>query len=339
MGADLVRKLILAHIEGDQAAFRKAALQIAATESSAGHIRVAEELRKLISTLRPETQRVSMPVDISQPRGELAGLLEGGFCQERKKDIILSLETLDPLLRVLRENRERSELESWGVRPSRRLLFFGPPGCGKTLAARVLAGELGLPLMTVRFDALFSRFLGATANHLKVIFDEMPRRPAVYFFDEFDAVGKFRGDSQDVGEVRRVVTSFLQLMDADKSNSVIISATNYEEILDRAIFRRFDLALSFQYPSAEQLAQLIRLHLGTFRISDDVVDEVSRRTTELSFADAARACDNAIKTMVLDRRRNLDPKDVRDSFEQAKRRNLISGTSDMGLPKKSGNAK
>lgn len=139
---------------------------------------------------------------------------------------------------MLSENRSRARLERFGVSPRRRLLFHGAPGCGKTLAAAVLAGEMGLPLMTVRFDALFSRFLGATAVQLRAIFAEMPRRPGVYLFDEFDSVAKARGDSQDVGEMNRVVTAFLQLVDADMSGSILVAATNYVELLDRAVFRR-----------------------------------------------------------------------------------------------------
>jgi SpoVK/Ycf46/Vps4 family AAA+-type ATPase len=150
-------------------------------------------------------------------------LVEGGHRDERLRDIVLRDEVRDLLLRVISENRSRTRPERFGVSPRRRLLFHGAPGCGKTLAAAVLAGEMGLPLMTVRFDALFSRFLGATAVQLRAIFAEMPRRPGIYLFDEFDSVAKARGDSQDVGEMNRVVTVFLQLVDADVSGSILVA--------------------------------------------------------------------------------------------------------------------
>src|SRR5690606_6629274 len=108
------------------------------------------------------------------------------------------------LTRVIKENRARASLERHGIEPRRKLLFHGPPGCGKTLGAKVLAGEMGLPLLTVRLASLFSRFLGATANHLRAVFSAMTRRPGVYLFDEFDSVAQARGDSNDVGELRRV---------------------------------------------------------------------------------------------------------------------------------------
>ncbi|WP_428264106.1 AAA family ATPase [Haliangium sp.] len=239
-------------------------------------------------------------MDIARPRGEVADLLEGGHRQERFRDIVLPEVTLDLLSRIVRENRARAELEQWQVTPRRRLLFQGPPGCGKTLAAAVLAGELGLPLMTVRFDALFSRFLGATANHLRLIFDELPRRPGVYLFDEFDAVGQRRAHEQDVGEMRRIVTSFLQLIDTDRSASLIIAATNHPELLDRAVFRRFDVEIGFELPNAAQLAQLLALRLTPFDISKTFLKQVAERVSGLSYADAARACDDAIRAMVLD---------------------------------------
>lgn len=321
MRSDILRQLLKAHADGDEAGFRKAALQLADFESRAGHIKVADELRQVIAAMRPAEPRRSVgPVDIARPRGELADLLEGGYRDERLRDIVLEAETQSLLDRVLRENRERAELESWGVTASRRLLFYGPPGCGKTFAARVLAGELGLPLLTVRFDGLFSRFLGATAAHLKSIFDEMPRRPAVYLFDEFDAVGKFRGDWQDVGEIRRVVTSFLQLLDADRSRSIVIAATNFEEILDRAVVRRFDLALHFGLPDASRLMKLIELRLVSFELPRKVIRDAAENAVgrELSYADAARACDDAIKTMILDRRRSLRGHDLMEAFGRAR---------------------
>jgi SpoVK/Ycf46/Vps4 family AAA+-type ATPase len=317
--AEILRRLLEAHVVGDNQAFRKAALQLAATEGDAGHTRIAEELRAIIARMPvPSAGRPGVAsVDIAQPRGELAGLLTGGYRQERLKDIVLPAAALHRLERVLREHRHRPDLEAWGVGSSRKLLFHGPPGCGKTLAASVIAGEIGLPLMTVRFDGLFSRFLGATAGHLKVIFDEMPRRPAVYLFDEFDAVAKSRGDAHEVGEIRRVVTSFLQLMDADQSGSIIIAATNFEELLDRAVFRRFDVLIAFAPPTGEQLERLIRLRLQLFVLPPRTVRAIARQAVGLSFADAARACDDAIRTMVLDGRRELADEDLVRAFDVA----------------------
>ncbi|MCB9595901.1 MAG: ATP-binding protein [Sandaracinaceae bacterium] len=318
MRADIIRQLIQAHADGDDAGFRKAALQLAAAESAAGHTRIADDLRRQVATLSSGRSRGSV-VDIAQPRGELADILEGGHRDERLRDIVLSDSAESELTRVIKENRARASLERHGIQPRRKLLFHGAPGCGKTLAATVLAGEMGLPLLTVRLASLFSRFLGATANHLRSIFSEMSRRPGVYLFDEFDSIAQARGDSNDVGELRRVATAFLQLMDTDGSPSLIVAATNHPELLDRAVFRRFDVVVPFEAPSEAQIAQLVRLRLEPHGIDQGAAD-AARLGLGLSYADAARACDDAIRSMVLDGRDKLAEEDLVAAFQAARRR-------------------
>ncbi len=323
MKADILKLLLQAHADGNEVSFRKAALQLAAAESSAGHVRIADEIRSIIAKMPATSTRTAGPViDIATPRGELADVLEGGHRDECLRDIVLRPDVRELLLRVISENRSRARLERFGVSPRRRLLFHGPPGCGKTLAAAVLAGEMGLPLMTVRFDALFSRFLGATAVQLRAIFAEMPRRPGVYLFDEFDSVAKARGDSQDVGEMNRVVTTFLQLVDADVSASILVAATNHVELLDRAVFRRFDVIIPFEKPTREQLVDLLRLRLGVVGLKGREAEELAGHAEGWSFADVARACDDAIRTMALDDREELSERDVVLALKELKQREL-----------------
>ncbi len=326
MKADILKLLLQSHADGDESSFRKAALQLAAAESGAGHVRVADEIRAIIAKMPPASTRKAGPiVDIASPRGELADILEGGHRDERLRDIVLRDEVRDLLLRVISENRSRGRLERFGVSPRRRLLFHGAPGCGKTLAAAVLAGEMGLPLMTVRFDALFSRFLGATAVQLRAIFAEMPRRPGIYLFDEFDSVAKARGDSQDVGEMNRVVTAFLQLVDADVSGSILVAATNHVDLLDRAVFRRFDVIVPFEKPTRDQLVDLLKLRLGTIGLTEAQAAQLASRAEGWSFADVARACDDAVRTMALDDREEVTERDVVHALEELKRRELPAG--------------
>lgn len=323
MKADILKLLLQSHADGDESSFRKAALQLAAAESTAGHVRVADEIRAIIAKMPLANARKNAPViDIAAPRGELADLLEGGHREERLRDIVLRSDVRDLLLRVISENRSRGRLERFGVSPRRRLLFHGAPGCGKTLAAAVLAGEMGLPLMTVRFDALFSRFLGATAVQLRAIFAEMPRRPGVYLFDEFDSVAKARGDSQDVGEMNRVVTAFLQLVDADVSGSILVAATNHVELLDRAVFRRFDVIVPFDKPTRQQLVDLLKLRLGAIGLSAEGAEHLAGNAEGWSFADVARACDDAIRSMALDDRDAITERDVVTALQEMKSREL-----------------
>lgn len=319
MRANILRQLIRAHSNSDEGAFRKAILQLAATEAAAGHGRIADDLRKQIAEMSPRDARAPV-VDIAQPRGNLSQILEGGHRDERLRDIVLSLAARESLVRVIKENRARAALERHGVSPRRKLLFHGPPGSGKTLAAAVVAGEMGLPLLTVRLTSLFSRFLGATASHLQAIFAEMPRRPGVYLFDEFDAIAQARGEGQDVGEMRRVVTSFLQFVDSDRSASIIIAATNHVELLDRAIFRRFDLVLPFGSPCDGQLRQLIMLCLGHYKIEPKIVEGLAQIASGLSFADTTRACEDAVRSMALAGHDRPSGDDLHEAFVAAKQR-------------------
>jgi SpoVK/Ycf46/Vps4 family AAA+-type ATPase len=321
--ADILKLLLQSHADGDESTFRKAALQLAAAESTAGHVRVADEIRAIVAKMPLATAQERRPViDISTPRGELAETLEAGHRDERLRDIVLRPAVEATLRRVLTENRSRSQLERFGVGPRRRLLFHGAPGCGKTLAAAVLAGELGLPLMTVRSDALFSRFLGATAVHLRAIFAEMPRRPGVYLFDEFDSIAKARGDTHDVGEMNRVVTAFLQLVDADMSGSILVAATNHVELVDRAAFRRFEVIVPFERPTREQLISLLSLRLSTLGLADDAAERLAGHADGWSFADVVRACDDAVRTMALDDRDRVAERDVLAALEELMRRDL-----------------
>ena len=325
--AGILTRLLTAHYREDDRAFRKAALALAASESAAGHTRIAEEIRRLVAEMSAAPKRGGLLTDIVEPAGELAEILEGGHRSERWSDIILTEESRETLARVLRENRARANLERFKVEPRRHLLFFGPPGCGKTLAAAVLAGELGIPLLTVRLAALFSRFLGATANHLRAVFREMPRRPAVYLFDEFDAVAKARGDEQDVGEMRRIVTSFLQLMDADRSTSLVIAATNQAKLLDGAVFRRFDLHVEFPLPTPEQSRLMLELRLGRFTFPPYLISTLVAPSQGLSYAEIAIACDDAIRSMALDHRDALSEEDLERSLALVHSRHGAGGES------------
>ena len=324
MRAEILTKLLTAHLQGDERAFRKAALGLAASESDAGHTRIAEEIRRLVAEMPASPKGAGVVTDIAQPRGDLADILEGGHRAERWANIILTDEAREALTRVVRENRARANLEQFGVEPRRHLLFSGPPGCGKTLAAAVLAGELGLPLLTIRLAALFSRFLGATANHLRVVFAEMPRRPAVYLFDEFDAVGKARGDEQDVGEMRRIVTSFLQLMDADQSASLVIAATNQAELIDRAAFRRFNLHVEFPLPNRDQARALLDLRLQAFSLSEALIEKLANQSDRLSYAEVAIACDDAVRSMALDHRDTPYTEDFEHAFALVHKRHGVN---------------
>jgi len=225
---------------------------------------------------------------------------------ERSRDeIVLSGELQRKLDRIEAEYRSRPALARLGLTPKSRLLFVGPPGCGKTLCAEILANDLGLTLLYARFDGIVSSYLGETASNLRRVFNYARQSPSVLFFDEFDALGKRRDDPQEVGELKRVVGSFLQLLDSYPKENLVVAATNHEGLLDEALWRRFDEILFFGKPTPEQLAQLMHLRLRAVRKRGVDIAAVVGEIEGFTFADAERVCFEASKAMVLAGRNEL----------------------------------
>lgn len=173
-------------------------------------------------------------------------------------DLILESDTRERLDRVLREQRQSALLAEHGLEARRKVLLIGPPGTGKTMTAAALACALSLPLFTLRLDSLFTRYMGEATAKLRLIFDNIQQVRGVYLFDEFDAIGQQRATNNDIGELRRILNAFLQMVEQDSSQSIIVAATNHPKILDEALFRRFDDVLEFTLPSAEEFIELMR---------------------------------------------------------------------------------
>jgi SpoVK/Ycf46/Vps4 family AAA+-type ATPase len=319
--SEMIQELIRAHVARDSERFRTIALQLAASEARAGHRKVAGRIRDLVEEGREQARPVQEPpTPIVRPPRDLRGVLATSYPKERLRDIILAAEPKRALTRVLREHRSGPRLGEWGLLPRRKLLFYGPPGCGKTLAASVLAGELGLPLSRIRVEALFSRYLGETSALLGDVFQEMERVRGVYLFDEFDAIARHRGEMQDVGEAKRVVSTFLQLLDSDATNSLIIAATNLTKQLDHAIFRRFDDVAEFPLPNAEQRRELLTMRMTSTGFPSGEIARFAKQGEGLSFADLTRAVQEALKSMVLDGRKRLRPADLDVSLSEIRSR-------------------
>lgn len=299
--ADQLKALVRSHIERDDGKFYSVAMQVAAHEAKVGHGKLAVELRELIDAAksRPLSSVAASPLPLARARGEVAGLLQVSHPEFRLADMVLDSEIHDQLLRVLKEQHMLARIREHGLSPRRKLLFVGPPGTGKTMTASVLAGELGLPLFLVRLDALITKFMGETAAKLRQVFDAITEVRGVYFFDEFDAIGSQRGLGNDVGEIRRVLNSFLQMIEQDHSSSLIVAATNHPEILDYALFRRFDDVIEYHLPTSEQAADLIRSRLGHFLPKPFPLKSVMAKVDGLSYAEIRRAVDEAIKEALM----------------------------------------
>jgi SpoVK/Ycf46/Vps4 family AAA+-type ATPase len=300
---DHLRALLKAYIKGDEAQFHSVAMQIAANEARAGHGKLAEELRNLIDASKVRVpQASSMPIPMAKPRGEVADLLSVSYPNVRLTDMVLDDTTTRILKRVLLEHKTISEIRSHGLAPRKKLLLLGPPGTGKTLTASALAGELGLPLFVVRLDRLITRYMGETAAKLRLVFDAIAQTRAVYLFDEFDSIGSERSLSNDVGEIRRVVNSFLQMVEQDTSDSLIIAATNHADMLDQALFRRFDDIIHYNLPNQERIATALKSKLSDFRSGRMGWVRLAKMAAGLSYGDLSRATEDAIKGAIIERR-------------------------------------
>jgi len=318
--ADQLKALLRSHLEGDDRHFYAVAMQLAAHEAKQGHGRLAEELRELIDAAKARRAMTDSPIPIARPKGELAGLLTVSYPSCRLADMVLSAEVAQSLRRVLKEQRHISELRSHGLHPRRKLLLVGPSGTGKTMTAAAMAGELGIPLFVVRLDSLITKFMGETAAKLRQVFDALQTTRGVYFFDEFDAIGSHRGMANEVGEVRRILNSFLLMIEQDDSSSVIVAATNQPTILDQALFRRFDDVIEYHAPTRDEIRELLRVRLGKYQRTIKAWDELVGAGDGLSHAEISRAIDDAIKDAVMADQDTVAPQAL---LEQLGRRQVM----------------
>lgn len=317
--AEQLKALLQSHVEGDEALFYSIAMQLAAHEAKLGHGTLAKELRELIDTAKAQSQRSqNQPIPLAKPRGELTGLLAVSYPKLRMADMVLSPLIAKRLQRLIKEHTQILKLRSHGLAPRKKLLLVGPPGTGKTLTASILAGELGLPLFVVRLDNLMTKYMGETAAKLRLIFDAIRQTRGVYLFDEFDSIGSQRGLANDVGEIRRVLNSFLQMVEQDDSDSLLIAATNHPELLDRALFRRFDDVIEYQLPDKEEIVATLKTKLAAFKTARIQWSKAAEAAVSLSFGDITRACADAIKDVIIHGRDSVTHADLLRAIKERK---------------------
>lgn len=290
--AEQLKTLIRSHFESDPERFSTIALQIAAHEARQGHGDVAQEIRILID------KATSKPVRITFHR-ELEDLVLQTEPQHTINELVVSNLIKSRIQRISREYHQQHKLKKHGLVHRRKILLTGPPGTGKTMTAAIIAKQLSLPFFTILTDKLVTKYMGETSAKLRQIFDLIQRQQGVYLFDEFDAIGAERGKDNDVGEMRRVLNSFLQFIEQDKSDSLIIAATNNLTLLDQALFRRFDDVLHYSLPTQKEATLLIDNRLGSFKGSYSS-NTIAGYATKLSQGEIAQACDDAVKETILE---------------------------------------
>jgi SpoVK/Ycf46/Vps4 family AAA+-type ATPase len=315
--AKQVIALLSGHLDGDAERVFTVALQIAATEARQGHSKTADTLRKLVDTARSnQSERSAVPrlavtTPLAKPRGEIEELIHAGHSATRLADMTLTEGLRARLDRLIIQQQHRGRLREFNQRPSSRLLLVGPPGSGKTLTASALAGELHLPLFTVRLESVITRFLGESAGKLRLVFNQIAQMRGVYLFDEFDALGGKRGSGNDVGEIRRVLNSFLQFLEEpNATDSVVVAATNHPELLDRALIRRFDEIIEYGLPDASGVRAMLEHRLSSMVGRKVGWSEVLPLAEGLSQSELARVADEAMKEAILAGKKTVATSDL-----------------------------
>lgn len=300
--AEQIKSLIKSFSEGDDSRFYATAMQIAAAEARKGHQELAEELKKIIQDSKKSKINESKikRLAVNPAQKELNDLLEFSRPDDKLKDMVLSMKLNKSIQRVLDEQRQIEKLRQHNLFPRKKLLLTGPPGCGKTMTARVISNELSIPLFVIRLDGLISRYMGESIAKLRLVFDTMKEFRAVYLFDEFDSIGTNRSQGNEVGEIKRVLNSFLLQIEKDDSNSLIIAATNIPENLDEALFRRFDDIINYPLPTEEQIFKYYkREFLNNKLINNNVLIELSKKSIGLNFSDLEKICQDFLKNIII----------------------------------------
>ena len=324
---DLLRQLFRGYAMHDDSAFRSAASELIQEERIKNHRLLADDLERIL--LNGTGHRHGKPNNVShyeipkdRERGfPLLDITESPYDWDR---LVLPESSLGSLKQIVREHRHKDLLVGGGIKPTQRVLFFGPPGCGKTLAAQVIAGVLSSPIAIVRFDAVVSSYLGETAANLRRVFDFIQRGRWVVLFDEFDAIGKDRDNAFEHGELKRVVNTLLQLMDAFRGESLLIAATNHEKLLDKAVWRRFETVVQFPAPSVQDRVLMLRQFLRGFDCSLLNIGALAKQLSDATGADVERFSIEAARLALLDGRTQINKGDVRTSLDSYLERRTIS---------------
>ncbi len=288
-----LKSMIKTHFSGEKEQFSTVALRIAAHEAKNGHQRIASDIRSLVEEYK------NQPKKVVRLKREYKGLVEEVTDKHYLSELIVNDDINNKINRIVKEYVKRDKLLIHGLENRRKILLKGPPGTGKTYTSTVIAKELDLSLFTVQLDKLVTKYMGETGAKLRIIFDMIKDVEAVFLFDEFDAIGYKRSLDNDVGEMRRVINSFLQFLENDKSKSIILAATNHPALLDDALFRRFDDIISYKLPTEQEIFRLIKNRIVSFSKNDFSMNDVIELAKGLSHSEITKACDDAIKEAIL----------------------------------------
>jgi SpoVK/Ycf46/Vps4 family AAA+-type ATPase len=327
--ADHIKKLVASF--GRNQEFRAATLRIIDDAANQGKRPFAESLRKILdANVRPDYQAVPQPglTTLASQIDPATDLIDEIAVARGLNDIVLNSDTRLLIEGLIEERRRNEELRRHRLPISSRLLFSGPPGCGKTLCAEVLARELSMPLYSARIDVVISSFLGETASNLRRLFEFATRKSCILFLDEFDALARTRTDAAEHNELRRVVNSLLLMIERFKGPGFVIAATNLPQVLDEALWRRFDDILSFDLPTEREIELLLTREFANFPAHFDLSTTINK-LVGMSYADTERICIDAIKKAVLKKRKSVSETEFAAALRQEMRRKSLTSNRSL----------
>ncbi|MBW4500748.1 MAG: ATP-binding protein [Scytonema hyalinum WJT4-NPBG1] len=317
---EILRKLFKSFSQNNREEFYTAAMELIQEERDKNHVLLAKDLEKMLQAPPKKTASNSSPWNVypDVPKDKDSGLplIDVNQYELSWDRVVLPENNLKALEKIALENRKKDILYAHGLKPSSKLLFCGPPGCGKTLTAKVLSSVLGLPLVYVNLPSVISSYLGETAVNLKKIFDYIETGEWVILFDEFDAIAKDRNSFNEHGEIKRLVNSLIQLIDNSNNQSIFIAATNYESLLDAAIWRRFDEVLFFDKPDLQLRKTLLKNKLISIKHQGINMEKIASRLQDATGADIERICSDAIKSVILKSENLLTASDLEAALQR-----------------------
>ena len=342
MKAELVENLILAHCSGDEKRFADAVSSLAGDELRKGNVAIASRIRrtydshvKALHASGKSAEAAEMfsassveTVQLPRDKDSFLELYEIKRPDISLADVILPESQRRIIEQIIAEQRNADEFIRHGVAPVSRVLFCGPPGCGKTMTAFAIGHELNLPVAYVRLDGLVSSYLGQTSSNLRKVFESVRSQRIILFLDEFDAIAKKRDDANELGELKRVVTSLLQNFDSLPPSVLVLAATNHEHLLDPAVWRRFNVTVTLELPGAEQRRKLIEKEIERYGIRGKIsVDTIAKITEGLSCSRISELMMAAAKRLILSG--SVKTQDISEILVQQQARYSDSGDDSL----------
>lgn len=324
---DLIKQLFLSFNDKDNDTFVKTAKEYIEHEKRKKHTVVAKELEKaLFSASSTANSNKRFKNSLPVPRDAEKGfpLLEVQQFDKSIDNLIVSETVKLQLDQIIKEFKDSDILATYNLENKRKILLCGKPGTGKTFSVQIISSILNIPLIYVRFDAIISSYLGETATNLRKVFDYIESNTWVVLFDEFDVIGKNRDDNHEHGEIKRVVNSFLQMLDNIKGDSIIFAATNHQSMLDSAVWRRFDDVIYYELPDDNTRQKLFELYLMSIKKESDIdISKVTKMSNNFSPSDIKMIAEEAMKIAIINSKNQLGQQELISAIEKFIRREKV----------------